>query len=212
MNAPASSLILPAVGQLFAGGFFVGAYMHNGERRALVLAPKADGEFSQVVWNDDNWNAVPGALSFFDGLGNTDAMAEAGSELAKRIRALRIGGHEDWHLPALDQLELCYRHLKPGAEENYLYARAGINVSALPPTYPYTATEPAQTVIAQFRTGGELLAGMANEAFEEDWYWTSTQHAGNSDYAWIQNFGDGYQSNDLKDDRYLARAVRSVAI
>ncbi len=36
------------------------------------------------------------------------------------------------------------------------------------------------------------------------------QHAGNSDYAWIQNFGNGNQNNDHKDNRYLACAVRSV--
>jgi len=36
------------------------------------------------------------------------------------------------------------------------------------------------------------------------------QHAGNSDYAWIQNFGNGNQNNANKDNRYLARFVRSV--
>lgn len=39
---------------------------------------------------------------------------------------------------------------------------------------------------ARFRPGGD-------EAFEEAWYWTSTQHADDSSCAWIQSFlGDQY--------------------
>jgi hypothetical protein len=48
--------------------------------------------------------------------------------------------------------------------------------------------------------------------FELDWYWTSTQHASPSDFAWCQLFLDGYQNLDLKGYELRARAVRSIPI
>jgi hypothetical protein len=46
----------------------------------------------------------------------------------------------------------------------------------------------------------------------DDWYWSSTQHASHSDYAWHQHFGNGYQDNDGKSFEGRARAVRRLAI
>src|SRR6266571_5785428 len=123
MNA-ATATETPALvlGQSFEGGFF-GGYYFDRTRRALVWAPKAEGELHDVRWNK-SLAEVQGALSYVDGLANTIAMAEAGSELAKKILALRIGGHDDWAVPALDQLELGYRFLKPGTHKNSCWARS----------------------------------------------------------------------------------------
>lgn len=191
------------VGAPYGGGFYVARYMHAGVERALIRAPKAAGHF-EAIWNKSRKD-VPGAVSCFDGLANTIAMAEAGSKIAEQICALHIGGFDDWCIPAQDQLELCYRHLKPGKAGNYPYSRSGINVSALPPTYPYAAAAPAQTPVEIFQEGGA-------EAFELDWYWTSTQYAGAPDWAWIQYFDDGYQDDSRKDYRDRVCAVRSVII
>lgn len=46
------------------------------------------------------------------------------------------------------------------------------------------------------------------ELFEEAWYWSSTQYS--PDYAWVQYFCDGGQTNAHKDVEYRARAVRRV--
>lgn len=56
-----------------------------------------------------------------------------------------------------------------------------------------------------FKPGGE-------QAFDAAWYWSSTQHAADSDYAWMQGFGDGSQvsNHESFDDR--ARAVRRIKI
>jgi len=207
MNTAVAREIVAALtlGQGFGGGFFVAAYMHGDERRGLIVAPKAEGELRDVRWHR-KYNHVPGALSYFDGLANTRAMAEAGSELAQKAVACRIGGFDDWCIPAQDQLEPIYRLLKPSEEKNYCFARSGINLSALPPTWPYTPDFPKKTEIEIFRAGGA-------EAFEtDDAYWTSTEHAGYSDYAWFQHFGYGYQVIALKDGRSLARFVRSVTL
>jgi hypothetical protein len=47
---------------------------------------------------------------------------------------------------------------------------------------------------------------------ELDWYWTSTQSASHSGYAWYQGFYGGYQYDNHKSDELRARAVRSIPI
>ena len=56
-----------------------------------------------------------------------------------------------------------------------------------------------------FKPGGK-------QAFDSAWYWSSTQHAEYSDYAWMQHFGNGDQDGYLKSDAYRARAVRRLII
>lgn len=52
-----------------------------------------------------------------------------------------------------------------------------------------------------------------DEAFATDYvYWTSAQHASDSDGAWCQGFDDGSQDYGRKDDSYRARAVRRVVL
>jgi len=43
--------------------------------------------------------------------------------------------------------------------------------------------------------------------FDDDWYWSSSQH--DSNYAWLQNFNDGNQLNYIKNVSYSVRAVRA---
>ena len=57
-----------------------------------------------------------------------------------------------------------------------------------------------------------LLFANAAAAFQSRWYWSSEQHASNESYAWMQDFDDGGQTYDHKDDGYRARAVRRVPI
>ena len=192
------------LGTAMGGGFYAGRIRIGDQVFALIVAPKADGEHEDAPWND-TYSTVDGAKSYFDGLANTDAMAGAGSELAKWARGLRIGGHDDWYLPSQDELEIIYRNLKPTAEANWCYARSGINLSAVEPTRPYTPDFPVQTLTEAFQKGG-------GEEFDPVWYWSSTQHVSNSDYAWIQDFVNGNQGSNRKNINYRARAVRRLAI
>jgi hypothetical protein len=50
------------------------------------------------------------------------------------------------------------------------------------------------------------------EAFADEWYWSSTQHAADDDCAWSQDFSNGYQNDSGKSARLRARAVRRFAI
>ncbi len=101
---------LPKPGAKFEGGFFAGRFFIGAQPHALIVAPKAEGQIAPMPWNGSLKN-VSGAMSYCDGLANTQAMAKAGSELAKKVLALRIGGFEDWHLPSRLQLLVVYHEL-----------------------------------------------------------------------------------------------------
>lgn len=58
----------------------------------------------------------------------------------------------------------------------------------------------------------ELFRGDAAEAFEEKWYWSSTEYAQYSDPAWIVGFLSGSQSYYVKDYGCGVRAVRRIQL
>lgn len=195
---------LPVIGAALAGGFYAGHFTDDGQTYALIGSPKAEGEHKPAIWIP-KYKAVPGALSYVDGMANTQAMAEDGSALAKWALALRIADCDDWYLPAQDEAEILYRNLKPTPRENYCWGRSGINLSAVPPTRPYTPAFPVQTSAEAFQKGG-------SEAFEEEAYWTSTQHVSYSDCAWYQHFLNGSQNFSTTVTKLRARAVRRLII
>jgi len=57
-----------------------------------------------------------------------------------------------------------------------------------------------------------LLYENHKDQFEETWYWSNTQHASRSGYAWYQSFYDGYQFSWYKFNQLRARAVRRLVI
>jgi hypothetical protein len=97
MNSPTSKILIP--GAAFGGGFFAGRLFVGADAYALIVAPKDEGEFTDVAWNKSA-KRVKGAESYCDGLANTRAMLDAGSALAKGALDLRIGGFDDWHIPS----------------------------------------------------------------------------------------------------------------
>jgi len=86
-------------GVRFGGGYYAGRFYIGATAHALIVSPRTKGETEAKAWNESLSN-VAGALSYADGLGNTRAMAKAGSELAKHIIALKIGEFDDWHIPS----------------------------------------------------------------------------------------------------------------
>lgn len=82
------------------GGIYAGLVRgENGVDHHLVISIDPLGAFEDAVWGERGQD-VAGATSKSDGLTNTRAMAAAGSEIAQKVLALRIGGHEDWHIPS----------------------------------------------------------------------------------------------------------------
>jgi len=202
-DTPLASLIPTVPGTPYGGGFFFGKIKIGADVFALIRAPKAT-QRRKVAWNDSTAR-VTGAESFADGLANTKAMAAAGSKIATWALAQTIGEHNDWYLPALDELEQAYRSLKPTTRPNYCWVRSGINLSAPVPTEPYTPDLPKQTTAAGFQKGQA-------EAFDDAWYWTSTQDAADSDSAWVQGFDVGDQGSYRKNGECLVFLVRRELI
>ena len=180
-------------GQQIEGGYFAGIIHINGQKFGIVVSPK-EGDMDDQQWGELD-QEIEGTRSFFDGQANTQAMADAGSELAKAIQALNINGHTDWYLPARDELELVYRNLKPTKDENFRLS--GDNPSSAPAAYAYSLETPAQTPVTDFQEGGE-------HAMVRAWYWSSTQSSAYT--AWSQDFEAGYQNDGLKLHAFRARA------
>ena len=191
------------IGSPAPGGFLAGRILVAGVIHALIVSPKAQGDIEATPWNGSE-KMVTGAQSYFDGLANTQAMADAGSALAKKVLALEIDGCADFYIPSRDELELIYRNLKPTEESNYAW-RNGDNPSSVPAGYPYTEDSPEQTGVDGFKAGDP-------EALEDTWYWTSTQGASTESCAWIQTFNNGNQNYGHKSGSFRARAVRRLAI
>lgn len=83
-NTTISAAELPARGQPLAGGIFVQRYWVGDQERALVLL----NDELEGPWGEYRQEVETG---WADGLVNTKAMAEAGSEIAKK--ALELGAH-----------------------------------------------------------------------------------------------------------------------
>ncbi len=194
---------LPTIGAPFEGGFFGGVVRVGELLFGIAWAPKAEGE-TEGAWLPRNVD-VPGTESCSDSLTNTLALAEAESQLAKWALDLRINGQDDWCLPARDVLELAYRHLKPGTTSIGNYFRDGDNPSSVPAGFPYSSASGSglQTSVTAFQSD-------AAEAFDQTWYWSSTQcsHA----FAWNQGFSLGNQGISGKKYEARARAVRLIQL
>jgi len=58
----------------------------------------------------------------------------------------------------------------------------------------------------------EAFKAGSTEAFDTTWYWSSTEHASSSYYAWFVGFYGGFQHYDFKYDGFGVRAVRRLKI
>ncbi|WP_044872002.1 DUF1566 domain-containing protein [Pseudomonas sp. LFM046] len=103
MNA-LNKIAIPTIpGTPFEGGFYVARYFVEREEFVLIDAGAAGelrgswGEYGQDV-----------ATTTSDGLANTRAMAEAGSELARKALAMELNGFGDWYLPSRQEQALQY--------------------------------------------------------------------------------------------------------
>ncbi len=70
----------------------------------------------------------------------------------------------------------------------------------------------AALVRADLLTRAELLTMYEKfpEQFQKTWYWSNTTDPDGDQWAWIQFFHNGDQSNDSKRSELRARAVRRI--
>lgn len=199
----------------------------TGAKYALIVSPKSL-ESSSYVWKTTNDSGPTGVKTRWNGLGATAAMTAAGSnyQAATYCSGLSypVDGGSAWYLPAMDELELLYRNLKPTTANNYTSTTSGgtgyfpygttsvtsgFNPSSSPAGSTYSSTVPAQTSVTLFQdTGAQFIATNTNGV------WSSTEVQ--LSLAWGQGFGTvntGLQFNQQKIQTGLrTRPVRRVII
>jgi hypothetical protein len=194
------SQFVPTVpGTAFAGGYFAGIMdPADGQRYALVVSPKST-ETSLPYANANN------TLSFFNSSWDGLSMSPYfGTEFqaGKYCADLEVGGFTDWYLPAIDELELCYRNLKPTTAANE--TNSGVNTNSDPQGAVYTSGNPARTSATIFQSGN-------SEAFFGSSYWSST-YSSVYDGSIYRSFVSGMTSEANRTSSYYVRAVRRVLI
>ena len=92
-------ILTPRIGEAWEGqaGVLAGIIKGEGDQPDYCLVAPADR--SGII--KGQWGPqieVKGALGEFDGMANTWAMAQAGSDIAKRALELAIDGHHDFYI------------------------------------------------------------------------------------------------------------------
>jgi hypothetical protein len=101
------------IGSPLAGGFFAGEITIEGDRYALIVAPKASGEKLELEYKPKDRGTADGTDSDDDGPANTKRINDVNHPAAQFCSGLNIGGFDDWYLPSRDELAMLERNLGP---------------------------------------------------------------------------------------------------
>lgn len=205
---------LPNIGDFIEGGYFAGVISAPGSNFSygLIVSPKAQGQTQAAQ------AAGSGGTSRWDGLTNTAFGATSAAN--SFVRGLSINGFSDWYIPAIDELELLYRNLKPtttanitgnlqsNSGDNLATNPNGANPSSLPRGAGYTTSSPAQTGLAAFKAGGVQCLDSTTAPIAT---WSSTGQG--SLYMYFQRHDAGEENVALAGGNTLTvRAVRRFII
>lgn len=227
------------IGAFVNGGFLAGVIdtisgtidssddYQTGERYALIVGPKsleADTDTNYLAWDSQDRSGEAGCFTRWNGLSSTEnilAKNDTSYEVFEHIRSIRSSdpvpddGGSDWYLPALDEIQLIYKNLKPEDSDNQTGSDTstfpgevafGENISSDPQGSPNTASDPQQTNVVDFQEGGTEALGFGR-------YWTSTD-GNESSSVWYLNvtrFNGSISTRSKTDSSILGvRPVRRV--
>lgn len=214
-------------GEPLMGGFFAGiidttrgniipgdAYQ-QGRRYALIISPQSleggrDTGTGDLQWRTSS-TTVQEAQTRWDGLAAQRALASSTYPAFNYCAGLSYPDDDgsEWYLPAMDELELLYRMLKPTTDNNQTGDRTGgtfpggthiygANPSSDPNGEAYTTADPAQTDLDDFQDGGAQALDPGYYYWAASWY--------SSSGAWSQGADSGNQLNGTQTN--LTRRVR----
>lgn len=106
----ASPASMPAVGESWPaqGGVYAGYVRgENGQKGHHLIVATDDSAYFKGKYGCYG-DEIDGANHKRDGAANTQAMAKAGCNIAKKISALSIDGHQDFYIPSQCELMLCF--------------------------------------------------------------------------------------------------------
>ena len=99
------------VGQAFGGGTYAGDIVIGVATYAVIVAPKASEITAPLTGNTSSTTNT----STNDSVINTTALvaAAAAGSVVKQVKALTIGGFNDWQVPALAVQQLIWTNMRP---------------------------------------------------------------------------------------------------
>lgn len=221
----------PAIGDFVHGGYYAGKISQGGQQYYIIVAPKEEGEtFTQYTTLSLSGLTYPTATRTLNNGPAASASLNSTSYPAARFcETLTLNGYSDWYLPSRDELELCYRNLRPTSSASWTNdtgsrAKAaisypegddvlgdtnGINRNSVPQGAAYTTSVPAQTSIDSFKYLGTNAFGASSYATSSTYVYSD-----NSENPWVIQMSDGNQfTQNLSYDNYVyTRAVRRVAV
>lgn len=190
-----------------AGGYYAGGnILVDGKEYAVFVEPL----YGTIPITTEYFSSTPyrveGSASPYNGRQNTQNMLLnyniSTIPAVKYCTDLTTNGFSDWHLPSIEELDICYRYLKPTTETNFVdgslsaYAFRSINQYSNPYGEEYTANDPSQTTVPEFKIGNSEAFHIGDGTGDNRFYLSSsiTPVSTTGWDLYIQTFSNGFPS------------------
>lgn len=203
-----------------AGGYYAGGnILVDGKEYAIFVEPRNGSPALSGEFFSGTPYVINGSNSPYNGRLNTQNMVDNYDENTINPVSYCINsstnGFNDWHLPSIEELDICYRYLKPTTEANFVdgslssFSDRSINQYSNPYGNEYTSSNPSRTTVIEFQQGNSE----AFNVFSGDYaaYFSSTI----TNVINLHRFTDGFPTSypTTTDDRsFMYRAVRWVEV